>query len=184
MGTPCLFLHNANRANDCESSDEPSKLPETRPPASSHSPEPTSSACNKRARGCLRPMTETSTVAVITTRKQWCCLFGFTSDVSVSTDPINGATKTCDGARWPQPCLHYSSVIDYHQRFVGAGEPGYNPLTCPEAPRGNPRAGGEGQQITVDWTDQHDSRWCVLLSLWIYICHHRLFDPSLVFYLH
>lgn len=71
MGTLCLFSHNANLANSCECSDEPSKLPETRPPASSHSPEPTSSACNKRARNCgRRTTTITEAKQPITTERK------------------------------------------------------------------------------------------------------------------
>ena len=68
MGMPCLFLqNNVNLANSRECSDEPSKLPETRPPASSHSPEPTSSACNKRVRDCRRTSTVTEAKQPIAT---------------------------------------------------------------------------------------------------------------------
>lgn len=69
MGMICMYLHKTNLANGCKYSDEPSKLPETRPPPSSHSPETTSSACNKRVQGCLRAMVETSVFAIATERK-------------------------------------------------------------------------------------------------------------------
>lgn len=76
----------------------------------------------------------------------------------MTPDPGTG-DRICDGRQWPQACQHYSSVIDYHQRFVDVHERGYNPLTCPTFSRNNYRGGGRGEQITVDWTDQHNDAW-------------------------
>lgn len=140
--------------------DEPSKLPETRPPKSSHDPEPTSSACNKRARGCKRTITVTEAKQPITTERKLCCdVYGIAPDANVAPDPNPGVTRTCNGAKWPQACQHYRSVIDYHQDFVEEHERGYNPLTCPTYSRSNYRQGGKGEQIVVDWTLQHNDNW-------------------------
>ena len=158
IGMICLCLEYASAANGCDYSDKPSTLPETRPPASSHDPEPTSSACSKRVQGCLRASVVTSPITPIPTeRKLCCCMCGVISDAIVSLDP--GTTSTCDGARWPQPCQHYSSVINYHQPFLEDDEPGYNPLTCPATPLDNARRGGADAQVTYDWTKQHDDGW-------------------------
>ncbi|KAF6235801.1 hypothetical protein HO173_005996 [Letharia columbiana] len=139
-GEICQFFGNANPDHSCEYSDEPSKLPETRPPTSSHDPEPTSSACNKRAPNCKRAISSTEAKQPINTEHP-------------------GVQRVCDGARWPQACQHYSSVIDFNQILVDAGERGYNPLTCPTFSGFNYRQGGRGEQITVDWTDQHNNDW-------------------------
>ncbi|KAL8831396.1 MAG: hypothetical protein Q9170_005310 [Blastenia crenularia] len=89
--------------------DKSSTLPQTRAPSSSHKPESTSSACNKRAPNCKRTTTATS-------------------------------------ARQP---IHTERPNDF----------GYNPLTCPTKSSANYRQGGRGEQITVDWADQHNDAW-------------------------
>ncbi len=159
LGEHCHFMEKMNYADGFEYPDEPSKLPETRPPKSSHDPEPTSSACDKRAGNCQReapPITEAR--QPIPTERMFCCfVFEITSESNVTTDP--GIMRICDGAQWPQACQHYSSVIDYHQPLLDPEERGYNPLTCPTSSRGNYRAGGQGEQITVDWSDQHNDGW-------------------------
>ncbi|KAL8826184.1 MAG: hypothetical protein Q9191_003962 [Dirinaria sp. TL-2023a] len=121
--------------------DQRSDLPETRPPKSSHDPEPTSSACNKRAPNCKR-------VTKVTSARQ-----------PIITEHPGIPPRVCDGARWPQACQHYSSVIHTEQPLVDPHEPGFNPLTCPTRSRNNYRGGGRGEQITVDWTDQHADSW-------------------------
>ncbi len=147
----------------CERSDESSKLPETRPPMSSHDPEPTSSACNKRAPNCKRTKTVTEAKQpIVTTRRLCCSVWRITSDSNELPDP--GLIRACDGAAWPQACQHYSSVINFEQQLVDADDPhdrGYNPLTCPTKSRANYRQGGRGEQIVTDWTDQHDDGWLV-----------------------
>lgn len=159
LGKRCQFIENANGADDCELADKSSKLPETRPPKSSHDPEPTSSACNKRAPNCKRTIRDTVARQPITTeRTSCCCVYGITSDSNVTPDP--GTVRVCNGAAWPQACQHYSSVIHWQQPLVDPGhDRGYNPLTCPTHSRFNYRQGGVGKQITVDWTHQHNDGW-------------------------
>ncbi|KAL8726295.1 MAG: hypothetical protein Q9166_006797 [cf. Caloplaca sp. 2 TL-2023] len=123
--------------------DKSSKLPVTRPPKSSHDPEPTSSACNKRAPNCRRTTTITEPREPIRTEHP-------------------GIVRNCNGAAWPQACQHYSSVIDGEQPIVETGERGYNPLTCPTRSLNNYRRGARGEAIVVEWSDQHNDnclRW-------------------------
>lgn len=122
------------------SMDKSSKLPTTRPPSSSHKPESTSSACNKRVPNCRRAFPVTSAKQPIRT-----------------VHP--GTTRGCNGAVWPQVCQHYSSVIEREQPLIGPGEFGYNPLTCPTDVGGNARGGGVGEQVTADWAAQHNDAW-------------------------
>jgi chitinase len=64
-------------------------------------------------------------------------------------------TRTCDGNRWPQACLHYSSVIRVN------GPVSYNPLTCPSSSRGTRkvRQGGTSYQVVAEYNAQHNGQW-------------------------
>jgi hypothetical protein len=58
-------------------------------------------------------------------------------------------TTACDGARWPQPCLHYSSVAVWYSDLAT--------VTCPLAPRGSATA-------PSIWRNQHKTDWS---KVWI-----------------
>ncbi|KAI1827703.1 glycosyl hydrolases family 18-domain-containing protein [Xylaria intraflava] len=111
----------------------------SRPPSSSHSKESTSSECSKRA-GCrnLRTITEFSTNHPITT-------------LHPGIEP-----RYCDGHDYPQACLHYESVIQWHGFGRDPPERGYNPLSCPTVSLPNSRL---GDQIVDEWTRQHADSW-------------------------
>ena len=65
------ILEKSNRADGGKYSGESSELPETRPSASSHDPEPTSSKCNKRAPNCKRTTTTTEAKQPIRTEREF-----------------------------------------------------------------------------------------------------------------
>jgi chitinase len=116
--------------------DKPTEKPtSTRPPKSSHTSPKTSAdkSCKnkrKRANGCLKDVT----------------LY----DKGTTRLP-DTTTLTCDGGRYPQACLHYSSAIHYH---VGND---FNPLTCSEfVPARNFMQGGTA---TKKWGDEHVKQW-------------------------
>lgn len=124
------------------SADEPEKPPETRPPKSSHSPastcQPAKNAKRAKApKACSKPTTT---------------LYR-TINPFVTEHPE--ATRVCDGSRWPQACLHYSSVIRVN------GPISYNPLTCPSSSRGTKKArqGGKKYQVVAQWNGEHNGAW-------------------------
>jgi chitinase len=71
----------------------------------------------------------------------------------VTEHPV--VTRVCDGDKWPQACLHYSSVIRVN------GPVSYNPLTCPESSRGTKKArqGGKKYQVVAEYNGQHNGQW-------------------------
>jgi chitinase len=71
----------------------------------------------------------------------------------VTEHPIS--TRICDGNKWPQACLHYSSVIRVN------GRASYNPLTCPESSRGTKKArqGGTKYQVVDEYNAEHNGQW-------------------------
>ncbi|KAH9206557.1 hypothetical protein DL95DRAFT_375269 [Leptodontidium sp. 2 PMI_412] len=113
----------------------------TRPPSSSHSPMPTSSAQCKRADdgNCGRPQRNGPDI--------------YESIDSTTIYPA-ATTSTCHGLGvqpggikpWIQACLHYSSVIN--------NQPGYKTLTCPLESRADP-----GRPWRNRWYDDHNAEW-------------------------
>ncbi|KAK2047634.1 hypothetical protein LZ31DRAFT_608928 [Colletotrichum somersetense] len=77
-------------------------------------------------RAALRPKSETST-RIIQARQT--------------------VNKVCDGARWPQPCLHYQSVI--------ANQRDMNPLTC------TTKGGGGIRPVVAKYIDDHHPNWSI-----------------------
>ncbi|KAI9730799.1 MAG: hypothetical protein M1818_008079 [Claussenomyces sp. TS43310] len=106
----------------------------TRPPPSSHSPLSTSSANCKRADGadnCGRPQRDGPPI------------YESTSSTTIEPAPT---VSVCRGANWPQPCLHYSSVI--------ARNPAFRTLKCPLQSRADPPRPWRNR-----WYDDHDQDW-------------------------
>ncbi|KAI8946203.1 hypothetical protein F4801DRAFT_593529 [Xylaria longipes] len=106
----------------------------SRLPASSHTSLSTSAANCKRADGdgnCGRPQRDGPP------------LYEKTASTTIEPAPT---VSLCDGARWPQPCLHYSSVIQ--------NNPNYRVLTCPLVSRGTPGRPGRNQ-----WYLDHNAEW-------------------------
>ncbi|KFZ22959.1 hypothetical protein V502_02560 [Pseudogymnoascus sp. VKM F-4520 (FW-2644)] len=106
----------------------------TRPPSSSHSPLSTSSANCKRADGdnnCGRPQRDGPPI------------YESTASTTIEPAPI---VSTCRGGDWPQPCLHYSSVI--------ARNPAFRTLKCPIQSRPNPNRPWRNQ-----WYNDHNAEW-------------------------
>ncbi|KAI5244028.1 glycoside hydrolase [Aureobasidium subglaciale] len=119
--------------------DKPTKKPsETRPPTSSHdSPKTkTDDSCpnNRKRNDCDRP--ERGDVT--------------TYDKGTTT-LYTTLTRVCDGERWPQACMHYSSAIRNH---VGAG---FNPVTCSENAR--PREFMGPGPATNQWAVEKNNEW-------------------------
>ncbi|KAI1734037.1 glycosyl hydrolases family 18-domain-containing protein [Xylaria scruposa] len=105
----------------------------TRPPRSSHNSMPTSTANCKRADGdnCGRP------------RRTGPPIYEETASTTIEPAPT---VSVCDGSRWQQPCLHYSSVI---QRM-----PTYKTLKCPVTSYAHPNRPWRDQ-----WYDDHSADW-------------------------
>ncbi|KAI1203503.1 hypothetical protein F5X97DRAFT_330179 [Nemania serpens] len=106
----------------------------SRSPASSHSSLSTSAANCKRAEGddnCGRPQRDGPP------------LYEQTASTTIQPAPT---VSVCDGARWQQPCLHYSSVIQ--------NNPSYRTLTCPLVSRANPDRPWRNQ-----WYSDHNPEW-------------------------
>jgi chitinase len=114
-----------------------SKPPETRPPTTSHPPPKTStkdSCTSKRGLGL---------------DKRACGRITTTEYTATAAPIYTTIPKVCDGGRWPQACMHYSSAIRYNPRF--------NPVTCSSfVPAREFMAGG---QATALWAAQHNPAW-------------------------
>ncbi|KAK6000837.1 hypothetical protein QM012_003562 [Aureobasidium pullulans] len=122
--------------------DEPEKPPETRPPKSSHSPASTCQPAKNAKRGkapkaCSKPTTT------------------LYKPINPMVTEHPEFTRECDGSKWPQACLHYSSVIRVN------GPVSYNPLTCPSSSRGvkKARQGGKKWQVVAQWNGEHNGAW-------------------------
>ena len=124
------------------SMDKPTKKPtETRPPTTSHDPPKTSTkddSCSIKARNlderapagnCMKPVTS----------------------YTATTTQYQTVEKICPGEKWPQACMHYSSVIREANRHD------FNPVTCSEfVPARNFMKGGTA---TAKWSVEHVVAW-------------------------
>jgi chitinase len=119
------------------SMDKPTSKPETRPPSSSHPPPKTSTkdSCNSK-RG-------------LRLEKRACGRITKTEYTGADQTNYQTTRKVCDGGRWPQACMHYSSAIRYNPRF--------NPVTCSSAVPD--RQFMQGSPATLAWAVQHNDGW-------------------------
>ncbi|KAI0904346.1 hypothetical protein F4823DRAFT_634502 [Ustulina deusta] len=113
--------------------DTKTKPVSTRPPSSSHKAMPTSTANCKRADGdnCGRPWRDGPP------------LYEKTASATIEPAPT---VSVCDGSRWQQPCLHYSSVIQ--------NNPAYQILKCPLVSRASPARPWRDR-----WYNDHNADW-------------------------